>query len=155
MTADEHRNAVPVLLVEDDPDDVEITKRAFLKGRIINPLYVVRDGEEAIEFLKHTGRYAMSERAPKPGLILLDLNMPRMDGREVLRIVKSDPALKRIPVVVLTTSNEEGDIFKCYDSGANTYMTKPVDFQKFIEAVITIGKYWFCFAETPKNGAAT
>ena len=155
MTEAEKRRLIPVLLVEDDPDDVEITKRAFAKGRIGNPLYVVRDGDEAMEFLKHTGRYTVPDLAPRPGLILLDLNLPRLDGREVLRLVKSDPGLKRIPIVVLTTSDEEADVFECYDSGANSYMTKPVNFQKFIDAVVVIGKYWFCFAEIPENGEAS
>ena len=153
MTEIEQKNAVPVLLVEDDPDDVEITKRAFDKGKIANQLYVVRDGEEAMEFLNHDGRYAESNGdAPKPGLLLLDLNRPRLDGRQVLRLIKNDPKLKRIPVVVLTTSDEDADIFDCYNSGANTYMTKPVEFHNFIEAIITIGKYWLCFAEISKNG---
>lgn len=152
MTDAERKQLVPVLLVEDDPDDVEITKRAFAKGKIANPLYVVRDGEEAMEFLKHTGRYQQADRAPRPGLILLDLNLPRLDGRQVLRLVKEDTELRRIPVVVLTTSDEEADVLECYDSGANSYMTKPVEFTKFIEAVVTIGKYWLYFAEIPREG---
>ena len=151
MTEEERRNLVSVLLVEDDPDDIEITKRAFATGKIANPLYVVRDGEEALEFLRHTGRYPDPRRAPRPGLILLDLNLPRLDGRELLRILKSDPALRRIPIVVLTTSDEQTDIRDCYESGANSYIAKPVDFQKFIDAVIVIGKYWLCLAEIPVN----
>ncbi len=151
MTMDpgEDLRQVKVLLVEDDPDDVAITRRAFERGRIANPLYVVRDGEEALEFLRHTGRYANDGRAPRPGLILLDLNLPRMDGREVLRRIKQDAGLKRIPVVVLTTSSEDDDVTACYEDGANTYITKPVEFDKFIEAVITIGQYWLSIAEIP------
>lgn len=152
MTEAERKQLVPVLLVEDDPDDVEITRRAFAKGKIANPLHVVRDGEEAMEFLKHTGRYKQADCAPRPGLILLDLNLPRLDGRQVLRLVKEDTELRRIPIVVLTTSDEEADVLECYDSGANSYMTKPVDFKKFIEAVVTIGKYWLYFAEIPGEG---
>jgi CheY-like chemotaxis protein len=144
-----HNQTTPVLLVEDDPDDVEITRRAFKKGHILNPLYVVRDGEEALEFLCRTGRYAPPKRVPRPGIVLLDLNLPRVDGREVLREVKGDPDLKRIPVIVLTTSDEAADVLGCYDQGCNTYMTKPVDFEKFIQAVITIGRYWLCLAEIP------
>lgn len=154
MTEHERKKLVPVLLVEDDPDDVEITKRAFTRGRIANPLYVVRDGEEALEFMRHTGRYPSPGGAPRPGLILLDLNLPRLSGRDLLRIVKTDAALRRIPVVVLTTSDEQTDVRECYDAGANSYLTKPVVFENFIDAVITIGKYWLCLAEIPSNGAS-
>ncbi len=143
---------VNVLLVEDDREDIEITTRAFKKGKIANPLYVVRDGEEAMEFLQHKGRYTDAAKAPRPGLILLDLNLPRLDGREVLKLLKTDPNLRRIPVVVLTTSSEEADVLGCYDQGANTYITKPVEFQGFLQAVITIGQYWLCVAEIPNRG---
>jgi len=147
----ERQKLASVLLVEDDPDDVEITRRAFRKGRIANPLHVVRDGEEALEYLRRSGRYADPDQAPRPGLILLDLNLPRVDGRELLQIIKSTPELRALPVVVLTSSSQEEDVFGCYDSGANTYMTKPVEFDKFLQAVMTIGRYWFCFAELTKN----
>ncbi len=147
----QHR-IVPVLLVEDDPDDVAITQRAFEKGRIMNPLHVVRDGEEAMEFLEHTGRYADDDKAPRPGLILLDLNLPRLDGREVLKRIKASLSLRRIPVVVLTTSKEQADVLNCYDDGANTYITKPVEFDNFLKAVVTIGKYWLAIAEIPDGG---
>ncbi len=146
----QRREPVPVLLVEDDPDDVEITRRAFRKGRICNTLYVARDGEEALHFLRHTGPYAGEDvAAPRPGLILLDLNLPRLDGREVLEVIKNDADLRHIPVVVLTTSSEEADVMGCYDRGANTYITKPVEFSSFLEAVITIGEYWLTIAEIP------
>ncbi len=145
-------SAAVVLLVEDDLEDIEITRRAFKKGRIANPLFVVRDGEEAMEFLQHTGRYSDAATAPRPSLILLDLNLPRLDGREVLKEIKRDASLRRIPVVVLTTSSEEADVLHCYDDGANTYITKPVEFDKFLEAVITIGQYWLYFAEIPDGG---
>ncbi len=140
---------VPVLLVEDDLEDIEIAERAFKKGRIANPFYTVRDGEEAMEFLRQEGRYSGPVDAPRPGLILLDLNLPRLDGREVLRLIKTDPDLHRIPVVVLTTSSEEADVLGCYDDGANTYVTKPVEFEKFLQAVVTIGEYWLCIAVIP------
>jgi CheY-like chemotaxis protein len=142
---------VNVLLVEDDPEDVEITRRAFSRAKVRNPLYVVRDGEEAMAFLKHTGPYSNAEDAPRPGLILLDLNLPRLDGREVLRLIKVDAKLGRIPVVVLTTSSEESDVLDCYDSGANTYITKPVDFRGFLDAVVTLGRYWLSIAEIPED----
>ncbi|MFW6158298.1 MAG: response regulator [Planctomycetota bacterium] len=151
MNPESRQDLIPVLLVEDDPDDVAITRRAFRKGKIANPLHVVRDGEEALEFLRRTGRYEAAS-APRPGLVLLDLNLPRVNGREVLHIVKGTPGLKRIPVVVLTTSDQESDITDCYDRGANTYITKPVDFHKFIQAVTTIGRYWLVLAEIPDTG---
>jgi CheY-like chemotaxis protein len=145
---------IPVLLVEDDDGDVEITRRAFAKGKIANPLYVVGDGEEAIEYLRHEGRYAGApSSAPRPGIILLDLNLPRLSGREVLKVIKSDPALRNIPVVVLTTSSQEADVYHCYESGANTFITKPVDFDKFLHAVILIGEYWLYLARISENGA--
>ncbi len=152
MNPQKRVNCTTVLLVEDDLEDIEITRRAFKKGRIVNPLYVVRDGEEAMEFLQQTGRYADAVDSPRPGLILLDLNLPRVDGREVLKLIKEDPNLHRIPVVVLTTSSEEADVLGCYDKGANTYICKPVEFDKFLDAVITIGRYWLCIAEVPPVG---
>jgi len=141
-----------VLLVEDDAEDVEITQRAFVKGSIPNPLHVVRSGEAALEFLQHRGRYADLTETPRPGLILLDLHLPGLNGCEVLKQIKSDRGLRRIPVVVLTTSSEEADVLRCYDVGANTYITKPVEFDKFLEAVLTIGKYWLLVAQIPEDG---
>ena len=152
MTPVQRSDLVPVLLVEDDPEDVWITRRAFRKGRIANPLYVVRDGEEAMEFLRHTGRYANGDgEAPRPGLVLLDLKLPRLDGREVLKLIRQDLNLHNIPVVVLTTSSDEAEVLDCYKNGANTYVTKPVEFDRFLKAVITIGQYWLCIAEIPEN----
>jgi len=147
----ENGRLIPVLLIEDDLEDIEITRRAFKKGRIANPLYTVRDGEEAMEFLRREGRYQEPQDAPRPGLILLDLNLPRLDGREVLKLIKTDPDLHRIPVVVLTTSAEEADVLGCYDDGANTYVVKPVEFGKFLQAVVTIGEYWLCIAVIPDS----
>ena len=144
-------NLIPILLAEDDPDDIEITHRAFKKGNISNPLYIVRDGEEALEFLRNEGRYTDKKLAPRPGLILLDLNMPRVDGREVLKIVKNDSSLRRIPIIVMTTSKHEKDVLCSYDYGANTYITKPLNFNDFIEALQIVGKYWLGIAEIP-NG---
>ena len=149
MTALELDQMRPVLLVEDDDDDVAIARRAFEKGRIGNPLYVVGDGEEALEYLRQTGRYSDPGAAPRPSLILLDLNMPRVDGREVLRIIKRDEDLRLIPVVVLTTSSDARDVLSCYRAGANTYVTKPLDFEEFLGAVMTIVRYWLHFAQLP------
>jgi len=143
---------IPILLIEDDPDDIEITRRAFKKGNLLNPLYVVRDGEEAMEYLNKEGRYIDKTSAPRPGLILLDLNMPRMDGREVLKRIKKDDCLRRIPTVVLTTSKQEEDVIRSYDCGANTYISKPLCFNDFIDALQIIGKYWLALAEIPANG---
>ena len=137
---------VPVLLVEDDEDDVRLTQRAFEKGQITNPLYVVKDGEEAMEFLEHRGRYADRKGSPEPGIILLDLNMPRMNGREVLKQIKHNESLRHIPVVILTTSDQETDVLECYEEGANTFITKPVEFNNFLDAVLTTGKYWLSIA---------
>lgn len=146
---------IPILLVEDDEDDVQLTKRAFKKGRILNRLFVVSDGEEAMEFLEHRGRYADPVSSPEPGIILLDLNMPRMDGRDVLRRIKSNKKLKHIPVVILTTSDQKNDVSTCYDWGANTFITKPVEFNKFLEAVITMGQYWLGIAKLVETESDT
>ncbi|MBU0735230.1 MAG: response regulator [Pseudomonadota bacterium] len=151
MSQEKRGEIIPILLVEDDEDDIAITERAFKRARVSNPLYIVRDGEEALEFLKHTGRYTDPDKAPRPGIILLDLNMPGLDGREVLERIKKDPKLHYIPVVVLTTSSEEADVLGCYVKGANTYITKPVDFEGFMHAVITIGEYWLSIARIPEG----
>jgi len=147
----ELKNNVPILLVEDDQDDIELVKRAFRKGRILNELYVVRDGQQALEFLYHTGRYTNQDNAPRPGIILLDLNMPGVTGQEVLEKIKTDTKLRRIPVIILTTSSSHKEIRESYEHGANTFIIKPVEFNKFLEAVITLGKYWLNIAEVP-NG---
>jgi len=133
---------ISVLLIEDDEDDVRLTQRAFKKGKILNRLYVVHDGEEAMEFLRHQGQYTDPKLAPRPGIILLDLNMPRMDGRDVLKRIKRDKNLMTIPVVVLTTSDQENDVLDCYTNGANSFITKPVEFNNFLNAVVTLGRYW-------------
>ena len=149
MKTEKLKERIPILLVEDDNDDIHLTERAFSKGKILNKLYVVNDGKEAMDFLLHQGRFTNPDDAPRPGVILLDLNMPLMDGREVLRRIKSNEDLRRIPVVVLTTSNREKDILEAYDSGANTFITKPVEFDTFLNAIITMGKYWLSIAEVP------
>lgn len=154
MNAQEGAGMAGVLLVEDDAEDVEMTERAFRKVRIRNPLHVVRSGEAALQFLRHTGCYADVNEAPRPALVVLDLHLPGLDGCEVLRQIKGDPRLRRIPVVVLTTSSDEADVARCYDGGANTYITKPLEFDRFLEAVLTLGKYWFLVAQIAEDGDA-
>lgn len=135
-----------ILLVEDNPADVRLTQEAFRDGKIRNNLMAVKDGVEALEFLRRRGRYA---DAVRPDLILLDLNLPRKDGREVLAEIKSDPALRRIPVVVLTTSRAEMDIVKSYNLHANCYIVKPVDLDQFVGVVKSIDNFWLTAVTLP------
>jgi len=128
-----------ILMVEDDPEDADLTRETLLQVKLRNRLHHVQDGVEAMRFLRREGDY---EAAPKPDLILLDLNLPRMDGREVLAEIKNDDELKRIPVVVLTSSNHEEDILRSYDLNANCYVTKPVDLEQFIGIVQSIENFW-------------
>jgi CheY-like chemotaxis protein len=137
---------IDILLVEDDPGDVLMTQEAFEHHKIRNALHVASDGVEALRFLRREGRFA---DAPRPGLILLDLNLPRKDGREVLGEIKQDPALRTIPVVVLTTSEAEEDILGSYDLHCNAYVTKPVDFEKFVEVVRQIDDFWVTVVQLP------
>ncbi|HEY3470893.1 MAG TPA: response regulator [Amycolatopsis sp.] len=137
---------IDILLVEDDPGDVLMTREAFEHQKIRNALHVASDGVEALEFLNRKGRF---RTAPRPGLILLDLNLPRKDGREVLGEIKRDPDLRTIPVVVLTTSEAEEDIARSYDLHANAYVTKPVDFEKFVEVVRKIDDFWLTVVKLP------
>jgi CheY-like chemotaxis protein len=137
-----------VLLVEDSPGDVRLTREALKEGKVRNNLSVVSDGVEAMEFLRREGRYA---QAPRPDIVLLDLNMPRKDGREVLAEMKSDESLKRIPVVILTTSEAEQDILKTYDLHANCYLTKPVDLEQFISIVKSVEDFWLTIVQLPRN----
>ena len=140
---------ITILMAEDDADDRLMTREAFLECRLGNPLQFVVDGEDLMNYLHRRGVYADEARYPMPGLILLDLNMPRKDGREALREIKSDPALRDIPVVVLTTSKAEEDVAKCYADGANSFITKPVSFTALIEVVQTLGKYWLQIVDLP------
>ncbi len=135
-----------ILLVEDDEGDVLLTKKAFSNGKIMHSLSVAKDGIEALSFLRHEGAYA---DAPRPDLILLDLNMPKMDGRETLAEIKQDKALRSIPVVVLTTSDSEQDILQCYDLQASCYITKPVDLEQFTAVVQAINDFWFSIVKLP------
>ncbi len=138
---------VEILLVEDNPGDVGLTKEAFSESKLKNTLIIVTDGVEATEYLHKEGKYS---NATTPDLILLDLNLPKKDGREVLEDIKNDPDLKTIPVVVLTTSDADEDVVKSYENHANCYIRKPVDFEKFIEVVQTIESFWFSIVRLPK-----
>lgn len=140
---------VSILMAEDDPDDRLLTQEALEEARLANKLYFVKDGEELIEFLCHQGRYQDPTSAPRPGVILLDLNMPRKDGREALKEIKENPNLRRIPVIVLTTSKAEEDILRSYDMGVSGYVTKPVGLEQLVEVMRMIGKYWFEIVELP------
>lgn len=140
---------VEILLVEDNEGDVRLTREALREGHLRNILHVVGDGESALDFLYRRGEYAAATR---PDLILLDLNLPRRDGREVLADIKRDPSLKRIPVVVLTTSRAEEDLVRSYDLHANCFITKPVDFDQFIQVVKTIENFWFTIVVLPPPG---
>jgi two-component system response regulator len=144
-------NGTEILLVEDNPEDVEITLRAFQKYHIANKIHVVRDGEEALECLFSTGRYAERSLCSNTRLILLDLKLPKVDGIEVLQRCKSDPRTKNIPVVVLTSSREERDLIDSYNLGVNSYVVKPVDFRQFTEAIRQLGLYWMLMNQLPSE----
>lgn len=142
-------NKLRILVAEDDPDDRLLIKDAFAASRSNWDIRFVVDGEDLLDYLYHRGRYASESNLPVPGLILLDLNMPKVDGREALRVIKADEALRRIPVVVLTTSNDELDVARSYDLGVNSFITKPVTFDALIEVVQTLNKYWFDIVKLP------
>lgn len=143
------KNPVTILMADDDEDDRLLTQDAFKEYRVCNDLRFVEDGEELMEYLHGKGKFSDPQSSPRPGLILLDLNMPRKDGREALEEIKSDPNLRSIPVVVLTTSKAEEDIVRSYDLGVNSFITKPVTFEGLVEVVKTIGKYWIEIVELP------
>ncbi len=148
MNLKEICNLVRILLVEDNPGDVRLVQEALKDGKMCNHLSVVRDGEAALAFLRRQGPYADE---PRPDLILLDLNLPKKDGREVLQEIKNEEVLKRIPVVILTTSAAEKDILKAYDLHANCYITKPVDFDQFITVVKSIEDFWFSIVKLSRS----
>ena len=139
-----------ILLVEDNPDDVELTLHALKRNNILNPIIVARDGQEACDYLFYTGKYADAKHEP-PALVLLDLQLPKIDGIEVLRKIKDAPSLKKVPVVILTSSKEEKDLVDGYDLGVNSYIRKPVDFDQFVETVRYIGYYWLLLNESPNE----
>jgi CheY-like chemotaxis protein len=143
---------IVILMADDDPDDRQMTQDAFERSKLGNELRFVEDGVELIDYLQRRGRYADPAASPRPDLILLDLNMPRMDGREALRALKADPALRVIPVVVMTTSRAEEDICRSYELSAASYIMKPVTFQALVEVVTTLGRYWLQIVELPRGG---
>jgi two-component system response regulator len=142
-------NPIVILMADDDADDRMLARDALEESRVLNELRFVEDGEELMEYLRRSGKYASAADSPRPGLILLDLNMPKKDGREALKEIKSDPNLRRIPVVIMTTSKAEEDIFRSYDFGASSFITKPVTFDRLVELMRTLGEYWVEFVELP------
>jgi two-component system response regulator len=142
----------PILLVEDSPEDFETTQRAFRKSGLKNPILLCADGDEALDFLHRRGRFADPASSPRPGIILLDLNLPGTDGRQVLEEIKSTDALKQIPVIVLTTSDDERDVAACYRAGANSYVQKPVNMDGFMRAIERLNDYWFEVVILPRHG---
>ncbi|MEK6304122.1 MAG: response regulator [Acidobacteriota bacterium] len=148
------RKSLIVLVADDDEDDRGYIRKAWEKSRAVNELRFVRDGEELTEYLNHSCRYSDPASAPRPAVILLDLNMPKKDGREALREIRTDPELRRIPIIVLTTSKAEEDICRSYDLGANSYITKPVTFGALVDVLQVLGRYWIEIVDLPpENGA--
>lgn len=145
----EHKASSPILMVDDDKDDRMMTERALRKNRVINPMVFLEDGEELISYLKREGKFADPKASPRPCLILLDLNMPRMDGRRALEILKADADFKKIPVVILTTSQAEEDIIRSYETGANSFITKPVSFDGLLSVMETLKSYWLEIVDLP------
>lgn len=146
MTA---RTTLPILIADDDPDDRELARDALAASRLLNPIHFVKDGVELLEFLQRRGAWIACD-TPRPGVILIDLNMPRMDGREAIAEIKRDPALRQIPIVVLTTSKAEEDIYRSYDLGVSSYVVKPVTFQALVDVMADLGRYWFEIVELPE-----
>jgi CheY-like chemotaxis protein len=138
-----------IVMADDDADDCWLAKEALAESRLANEIHFVSDGEELMDYLHQRGRYDDPKRFPRPGLILLDLNMPKKDGREALKEIKTDPHLRQIPVLVLTTSKAEEDIYRSYDLGANSFITKPITFGSLVEVMKTLGKYWFEIVDLP------
>jgi CheY-like chemotaxis protein len=146
-----HGKPIVILLADDDEEDRMLAADALAESRVVNDLRFVEDGDELLDYLYHRGAYADASASPPPGLILLDLNMPRNDGREALREIKADPDLRRIPVIVLTTSKAEEDIYRTYDLGANSFITKPVSFEGLVSVMRDIGRYWIEIVELPPD----
>jgi CheY-like chemotaxis protein len=143
-----HRPII-ILLADDDADDRQLTREALAENRVVNELHEVADGEALMDYLFHRGEYADRLTSPRPGLILLDLSMPKMDGREALAEIKRDPELRQIPVIVMTTSSAEEDVCRSYDLGASSYITKPVSFTRLVEVMRAIERYWFEIVALP------
>lgn len=144
-----NQNGIVILMADDDEDDYLLTKKALEESKLLNTMSHVKDGEELLDYLKNRGQYENNPDFNRPGVILLDLNMPRKDGREALKEIKSDPELRDIPVVVFTTSKTEEDIFRSYQLGVNSFITKPVTFAGLLQVMQTLGKYWFEIVELP------
>jgi len=142
---------ITILYADDDAEDRMLVKDAWAENRLANELHFVEDGEELMDYLRRRGKYANLAEMPLPGMILLDLNMPRKDGREALQEIKADPRLRSIPVVVLTTSKAEEDILRAYDLGVNSFILKPVTFQSLVDLTLTLSKYWFEVVELPSE----
>lgn len=145
------RPTITILMADDDEEDREFARDALESARVVNDFRWVQDGEELLRYLRRDGAYGAPDAAPRPGLILLDLKMPRMSGLEALEVIRKTPALSGIPVVVLTTSSADEDIARSYDLGANSYIRKPVTFQSLVEAMGTLGKYWLEIVELPRG----
>lgn len=143
--------SITILMAEDDPDDRVLAREALEESSLANDLRFVQDGEELLDYLRQRGKYSDPSLAPRPGLILLDLNMPKKDGREAVREIKADPALRRIPIVVLTTSKAEEDIFRSYELGVSSFIIKPVSFESLVEIMKTLSRYWFEIVELPPD----
>ena len=148
----EPRRPVTILMADDDRDDRELTREAFVESKIANDLRFVEDGEELLDYLHRRGKYVDPASSPRPSLILLDLNMPKKDGREALREIKADPKFRPIRVIIMTTSKAEEDILRAYDLSAASYITKPVTFDGLIDVIKTLGKYWLEIVELPDHG---
>lgn len=146
---------ITILMADDDEEDRDLTREALERAHLTNQVRFVGDGQELLDYLRREGRYAdHGEDAPRPGIILLDLNMPKKDGREALAEIKADPDLKRIPIVVLTTSSDEEDVLRSYNLGVNSFITKPVTFGSLVDVMGAWGRYWFEIVELPGNGGA-
>ncbi|MCC6558719.1 MAG: response regulator [Polyangiaceae bacterium] len=145
------RRPITILYADDDADDQLLVKEALEESRLLNELHFVNDGEELMDYLRRRGEYADPARSPRPGIILLDLNMPRKNGREALAEIKGDPDLRRIPIIVLTTSKAEEDIYRSYDLGVNSFISKPVTFSGMTAVMQALGTYWFEIVELPPD----
>ncbi len=145
-----HGEPITILMADDDDDDCMMAREALAEAKLVNDLHFVKDGEELLDYLQRRGEYTALADSPRPGLILLDLNMPRKDGREALAEIKADADLRRIPVVVLTTSQAEEDIYRSYDLGASSYITKPVTLEGLIRVMRTLGEYWLEIVKLPE-----
>jgi len=149
-----HPRPITILMADDDPDDRQLTKEAFEESKLANDLRFVEDGVELLDYLNRRGRYADPASSPRPGIILLDLNMPRKDGREALQEIKSDPRLRTIRVIVMTTSKLEEDIVRSYNLSAASYITKPITFEGLVDVIRTLGRYWLEIVELPVDDEA-